>query len=85
MEYRCEECKSSNFVRNGKAYDGRQKYYCKDCGYYGKFKPSNAHQIKNFSELAIILKQSKTFSISPEAIKALQGLDKPIERPRDKF
>ena len=39
-KFTCPECNSSNLVKNGKNAQGKQKYFCKDCGRYGVINPS---------------------------------------------
>jgi IS1 family transposase/transposase-like protein len=35
----CTKCGSSHLKKNGKAYNGKQKYYCHDCQAYGVLNP----------------------------------------------
>jgi insertion element IS1 protein InsB len=38
ITHRCEKCGSADIHPNGMSVDGRQKYYCKRCGYHGRLR-----------------------------------------------
>jgi len=39
MVYTCNQCQSTNIIKNGHNACGNQQYHCKDCGAYGVLDP----------------------------------------------
>ena len=49
--HHCTKCGSSHLKKNGKAYNGKQKYYCYDCQAYGVLNPEPRYSEERKEEI----------------------------------
>ena len=66
IAHRCEKCGGTDIHPNGLCGDGRQKYYCKRCGYHGRLRYLGGARQEAAAETKRTQLESRIFKASME-------------------
>ena len=73
----CPHCQSTHLKKNGTTAQGKQKYYCHDCGKYGTLNPTVGYTeerkeeiLKAYQERSSLRGLERTFGVARQTVSS---------------